>query len=252
MDAAEINATIDGNPGSNFDLVRIKGDVDENTARLIAEAGFELPGVQVAVEARRDYTYGSLFSQILGYTGPVSADELAQLKAQGYLPDDLARQDRARGRIRERAARDLRQPERRAGRRGTPHAGPPDGQRAGRRATRLNLTIDTKEQKYAQTALEWAMKEIGLKRGVVIVDESADRRDPGHGQPADLRRQPLRARHQQRRLPGAGQQSGPAAAQPRDAGALPAGLDLQARDRDRRAGRQEDHVDDPARRPRRS
>ena len=94
MDAAEINATIDGNPGSNFDLVRIKGDVDENTARLIAEAGFDLPGVQVAVEARRDYTYGSLFSQILGYTGPVSADQLAQLKAQGYLPDDLARQDR--------------------------------------------------------------------------------------------------------------------------------------------------------------
>ncbi len=80
MDASEINATIDSNPGSNFDLVRIKGDVDENTARLIAEAGFDLPGVQVAVEARRDYTYGTLFSQILGYTGPVSADQLPQLK----------------------------------------------------------------------------------------------------------------------------------------------------------------------------
>ena len=56
MDAADINATIDSNPGSNFDLVRIAGDVDKNTARLIAEAGFDLPGVEIAVEARRQYT----------------------------------------------------------------------------------------------------------------------------------------------------------------------------------------------------
>ena len=39
MPAADINATIDGNPGSTFDLVRIAGDVDEPTARLISEAG---------------------------------------------------------------------------------------------------------------------------------------------------------------------------------------------------------------------
>ncbi|MGZ8513649.1 MAG: penicillin-binding protein 2 [Candidatus Limnocylindrales bacterium] len=169
MDAAEINATIDGNPGSNFDLVRIKGDVDESTARLIAEAGFEVPGVQVAVEARRDYTYGSLFSQILGYSGPVSADELAQLKAQGYLPDDLVGKTGLEA-------------EYEAELRGTYGSQNVERDAAGRRTQvlqtvsepvpgdRLNLTIDTKEQKYAQTALQWAMKEIGLKRGVVIVE----------------------------------------------------------------------------------
>jgi len=53
MTAADINATIDGNPGSTFDLVRIAGDVNEQTARLISEAGADLPGVQVDVEARR-------------------------------------------------------------------------------------------------------------------------------------------------------------------------------------------------------
>jgi penicillin-binding protein 2 len=167
MDATEINATIDSNPGSNFDLVRIAGDVDENTARLIAEAGFDLPGVQVAVEARRQYTYGSLFSQILGYTGPVSAEQLAELKALGYLPDDLLGktgleaeyEDELRGRYgSQNVERDA------AGRRtqvlqAVSQAVPGDS---------LNLTIDTKEQKYAQTALQWAMKEIGLKRGVVI------------------------------------------------------------------------------------
>ncbi len=136
LDAAEINATIDSNPGSNFDLVRIKGDVDENTARLIAEAGFELPGVQIAVEARRQYTYGPLFSQILGYTGPVSADQLAQLKALGYLPDDLVGKTGLEDEYETRIARDLRHPERRARRGRATYPGPPDRQRRRSRVTR--------------------------------------------------------------------------------------------------------------------
>ncbi len=168
MDVAGINATIDSNPGSNFDLVRIAGDVDENTARLIAEAGFELPGVQVAVEARRQYTYGSLFSQILGYTAPVSPEQLDQLKALAYLPDDLV----GKTGLESEYETELR---------GTYGSQNVERDAAGRRTQvlqtvseavpgdSLNLTIDTKEQKYAQTALEWAMKEIGLKRGVVIV-----------------------------------------------------------------------------------
>ncbi len=89
MPADDINATIDGNPGSTFDLVRIATDVDERTARLISEAGFDLPGVEVAVEARRSYADGPLMSQILGYTGPVSGEQLLDLKQDGYLPDDL-------------------------------------------------------------------------------------------------------------------------------------------------------------------
>ena len=81
INAADINAAIDSNPGSTFDLVRVADDVDESTARLISEAGFDLPGVEVDVEARRQYTDGPLLSQILGYTGPVSAEQLAD--AQG-------------------------------------------------------------------------------------------------------------------------------------------------------------------------
>jgi penicillin-binding protein 2 len=85
----DINTAIDGNPGSRYDAVRVASDVPKETASLIAEASFELPGVEVAVEARRQYTDGPLFSQVLGYTGPVSADQLANLKSEGYLPDDL-------------------------------------------------------------------------------------------------------------------------------------------------------------------
>ncbi len=168
MDAAEINSTIDANPGSNFDLVRIAGDVDENTARLIAEAGFELPGVQIAVEARRQYTYGPLFSQVLGYTGPVSADQLAQLKPLGYLPDDLLGKTGLESEYEKelRGTYGSQNVERDAAGRRTQVLQTVSGPVAG---DSLNLTIDTKEQKYAETALKWAMTEIGLKRGVVIV-----------------------------------------------------------------------------------
>ena len=55
MPVADINGAIDGNPGSTFDLVRIASDVDEQTARLISEAGSDLPGVEVVIEARRQY-----------------------------------------------------------------------------------------------------------------------------------------------------------------------------------------------------
>jgi penicillin-binding protein 2 len=168
IDAAEINATIDSNPGSNFDLVRIAGDVDEATALLISEAGFELPGVEIAVEARREYTYGPLMSQILGYTGPVSAEQLPDLRAEGYLPDDLL----GKTGLEAQYETELR---------GTYGSESVERDATGRKTqvlqtvseaspgASLNLTIDTKEQKYAETALKWAMNEVGLKRGVVIV-----------------------------------------------------------------------------------
>ena len=164
----EINAAIDSNPGSTFDLVRIAGDVDEATALLISEASFELPGVEIAVEARRQYTYGPLLSQILGYTGPVSAEQLPELRPLGYLPDDLLGKTglEAQYETELRGVYGAEMVERDAtGRRtqilqtiGEPSPG-----------GSLNLTIDVKEQKYAETALKWAMGEVGLKRGVVIV-----------------------------------------------------------------------------------
>lgn len=167
MPAADINATIDGNPGSTFDLVRIAGDVDEPTARLISEAGADLPGVEVDVEARRQYTDGPLMSQLLGYTAPVSGGELAALKASGYLPDDLI----GKAGVESEYEAELR---------GTYGSESVERDSSGRRTQvlqtvsqpqpgdSLTLTIDTKDQQNAQKALLWAMKTVGLKRGVVI------------------------------------------------------------------------------------
>ncbi|MBA2300600.1 MAG: penicillin-binding protein 2 [Chloroflexi bacterium] len=166
-DPSEIHGAIDGNLGSAFDLVRVAQDVDQATAQLISEAGFELPGVEVVVEARRRYTDGPLMSHLLGYTGPVSAEQLPELREQGYQPDDLLGkvgleaqyETELRGTYgSESVARDA------TGRRTqvlqtVEHAVP---------GASLTLTIDTKAQKDAEKALKWAMKKIGMTRGVVI------------------------------------------------------------------------------------
>jgi penicillin-binding protein 2 len=167
IDASEIQGAIDGNLGSAFDLVRVAQDVDEATAQLISEAGYELPGVEVAVEARRQYTDGPLMSQVLGYTGPVSAEQLPGLRDQGYQPDDLVGkvglevqyETELRGTYgSESVARDA------TGRRTqvlqTVQEAEPGAS--------LTLTIDTRAQKNAEKALTWAMKKVGMTRGVVI------------------------------------------------------------------------------------
>jgi penicillin-binding protein 2 len=167
MDPAEINAAIDGNPGSAFDLVRVAQDVDRAKAQLISEAGFELPGVEVTVEARRQYTDGPLMSQLLGYTGPISGEELADLRDDGYQPDDLL----GKAGLEAQYETELR---------GTYGAESVARDRTGRRTqvlqtveqavpgASLRLTIDTQAQKDAQKALKWAMNKIGMTRGVVI------------------------------------------------------------------------------------
>ena len=167
IDPAEINAAIDGNPGSAFDLVRVAEDVDRTKAQLISEAGYALPGVEVAVEARRQYTDGPLMSQLLGYTGPISADELAALRDVGYQPDDLI----GKAGLESQFETELR---------GTYGSESVARDRTGRRTqvlqtmtqpvpgASLRLTIDTQDQKDAQKALKWAMDLVGMTRGVVI------------------------------------------------------------------------------------
>jgi len=169
MDAADINGAIDSNPGSRFDLVRVATDVPDATARLISEAGDALPGVEVTIEARRQYPEGPLVSQLLGYTGPVSPDQLPNLKPEGYLPDDLI----GKAGVEASYESELR---------GTYGSKTVEKDASGRKVQdlqvvtqaesgdSLRLTIDTKMQANAQKALQWGMRAAGLKRGVVIVE----------------------------------------------------------------------------------
>src|SRR4029079_2726053 len=111
---------------------------------------------------------GSLFAHILGYLGPVSGDELPDLRQEGYLPDDLigragveaTYEQQSRGTYglqaveRDASGRDIQVLRTEV----QPVAG-----------SSLVLTIDTKIQQEAQKALAWGMHAADLKRGVIIV-----------------------------------------------------------------------------------
>ena len=167
-DVTEINTAIDTNPGSRFDLVRVAENVNESTAGIIAESRSELPGVEVAVEAVREYPEGRLVSQILGYTGPISSEQYADKREDGYLRDDWIGKAGVEATYEadlrgvygiESVARNA------SGRRGDVL----QTVRNVRPGNSLTLTIDIREQKLAERALKWAMKSVGMTRGVVIV-----------------------------------------------------------------------------------
>jgi penicillin-binding protein 2 len=168
MDASDIIATMDTEPGSRFDPVRIASDVPEKTARLVSESTEELPGVEVAVETRRQYPDGPLLSHILGYTGSIDGATYARLKASGYLEDDsigeagveATFEEQLRGAYgselveRDATGRDIQVL------RTVKEAVP---------GSSLRLTIDRTIQKEATQALKWGMKAAGLKRGAFVV-----------------------------------------------------------------------------------
>lgn len=169
MDVGDINAAIDGSPGSRYDLVRIAQGVPRNIANLIAEEGTVLPGVEVSVETKRRYLDGTLMAQIVGYTGPIDAGELAVLKDQGYLPDDLLGKTGVENTYENQL-------------RGTYGSQTVEIDALGREVQvlqttkqmvpgdSLQLTIDTREQNLLLKAVQWGMEKAGLKRAVMIVE----------------------------------------------------------------------------------
>jgi len=169
MSVGDINTAIDSNPGSRFDLVRIAQAVPKATADLIAEESASLPGVVVSVETQRQYLDGPLLSQILGYTGPIDAQELSALQSQGYLPDDLIGKTGVESVYEQQL-------------RGTYGTETVQRDASGRPlqvlqtnqqpvpGDSLQLTIDAKEQKLAQQAVDWALKTAHLKSAVLIVE----------------------------------------------------------------------------------
>jgi penicillin-binding protein 2 len=157
---------LDRHTGSMYELVRI-ADIDTETARVIAEDPGLFPGVEVDLEAKRNYTQGKVMSHVLGWTGRISGPEYQRLKDDGYYPEDLlgkaglesSYEDVLRGTYGleevdlDRQGHEIRAPvmleEAEAG-------------------DSLVLTIDTAVQKDAQKALRWAMDRIGVKRGAFI------------------------------------------------------------------------------------
>ncbi|MCP4541075.1 MAG: penicillin-binding protein 2 [Chloroflexi bacterium] len=66
--------------------VVIKRGVHRDEALLVSQQALLLPGVLVELESARDYPYGSLVSQILGYLLPIPEEGVEEYRAQGYEP----------------------------------------------------------------------------------------------------------------------------------------------------------------------
>jgi penicillin-binding protein 2 len=58
-----------------YDAVRIKCNVDQTTAMQVREQAVDLPGVNIEVEPVRDYPTGELTAEIVGFLGPIPANQ---------------------------------------------------------------------------------------------------------------------------------------------------------------------------------
>ncbi len=67
----------------------IKRDIDEKTMAYIEEHDDEFVGVELRVDAIRDYPGGGLAAHIIGYLGELSDEEIQKADYAGYSPGDL-------------------------------------------------------------------------------------------------------------------------------------------------------------------
>ena len=68
--------------------VTVKTAVGESQIDYLYEHQAQFPGVRIVETYLRDYRYGSLAAQVLGYVGEISPDELKHLRRQGYTAGD--------------------------------------------------------------------------------------------------------------------------------------------------------------------
>lgn len=70
---------------SLFDCVTIAKDVSYETMAIIEESKEYLSGIEIEVNSKRYYPYGTLASHLIGYVSSISSEEYKQLKDEGYL-----------------------------------------------------------------------------------------------------------------------------------------------------------------------
>ena len=86
-DPAEITKIIDEQRIRNpYEPVKVSAKpVARDIALVLSERRELFPGVSVQAQSIRSYTDAALYSPVLGYVGPITEDELNDLKDQGYL-----------------------------------------------------------------------------------------------------------------------------------------------------------------------
>ncbi len=75
--------------GDPLTPVVLSRSLRSNQLDYLAEHQFEFPGIQIADTYVRNYPYGALAAQALGYVGPISPAELKAATKAGYEPQDV-------------------------------------------------------------------------------------------------------------------------------------------------------------------
>jgi penicillin-binding protein 2 len=70
-----------------YSPVKVACDVSEEIARIVEEKSMDWPGVDVEIEAIRDYPTGELTAHVVGFLGPIPASQEEELRAQGFIPN---------------------------------------------------------------------------------------------------------------------------------------------------------------------
>jgi len=92
LSAAAINRRVEAVPENSPSLVRIARGLTPEQVTAIEEYSYELTGVELDIEPVRDYPNGEVAAHILGYTGEITAEELAQDETGEYrLGDTIGR-----------------------------------------------------------------------------------------------------------------------------------------------------------------
>ncbi len=73
-------------------LIRIERGLSPAQITALAEYGNQLQGVEVDIEAVRDYPNGDVAAHVLGYTGELNDKELEERKPEGYRMGDIVGQ----------------------------------------------------------------------------------------------------------------------------------------------------------------
>lgn len=170
MSYEDLMAKIEPGRGRPYTPLLVARNVPREQALLVAqESGITLPGVTVQTVTRRQYLNGPLTAQILGYMGPISAEEAEQYKLLGYDPNtDLV------GKVGVEAVAENNL-------RGIPGRKVIEADVLGRELRVLDvvepvagdnvyLTLDTGLQQVAQDALQQTIDQLGgNRRGAVVV-----------------------------------------------------------------------------------
>jgi penicillin-binding protein 2 len=78
-----------GQKNAPYKSVVLKADIDEDLLIPLTERIREFPGIRLERNFRRSYPFNSYLSHVLGYVGPIPAEELDARLQQGYRRDAI-------------------------------------------------------------------------------------------------------------------------------------------------------------------